>query len=109
MLKFIKRHLLFFAGLSFLIWLPCGISLISFGAAVTPEEALAEYQTPLPKGWSAGVWSGGRDNYYRWWPISERPVLFGCSLIGLILSGVTIYYAAYVAIRHDIRKRAKLN
>ena len=58
-----------------------GISVISFMAAVTPEEARAK-NLPLPSGWTAGVWNHGA--YYHWWTIQEKPLLFGISVFYLL-------------------------
>ena len=63
---------------------PCFFSVVSFTSALSPEEAIEKWNKPLPPGWTAAVMNHGQ--YYRWWPIHERPVLFSVSLAGLIVS-----------------------
>ena len=74
---------------TFLAAYPCFFSVVSFAHALSPAEALAKWRKPLPVGWTAGVMNHGE--YYRWWPVSERPVLFLVSLVGLIASLVWLW------------------
>ncbi|MFI4910047.1 MAG: hypothetical protein ACIAQZ_00120 [Sedimentisphaeraceae bacterium JB056] len=63
-------------------------SLISFFMAVTSQEAIQQYDKPLPEDWVAGAMNHG--DYYKWWTISENMSLFILALIALLLSVVTI-------------------
>jgi hypothetical protein len=80
MLKSLREHPLLCVTqvLAFLIALPAFFSTMSFTSALTSEQAVAEYNKPLPSGWTAGVMNHG--DYYRWWTIQERPILFGASV-----------------------------
>jgi hypothetical protein len=77
--------------LAFIIVLPAFFSTVSFTSALTPEQAITECNKPLPSGWTAGVMNHG--NYYRWWTIPERPILFGASLF-LSVSGILFIWGS---------------
>ncbi len=79
--------------LVFLATMAAFVATANFMAAVTPDQALAEYKQPLPAGWTAGVWN--HDHYFRWWTISERPILFGLSVLTLVI-GVLFLWSSLV-------------
>jgi hypothetical protein len=91
MLKSFRKHPLLCVAqvLAFLIALPAFFSTMSFTSALTPEQAIAEYNKPLPLGWTAGVMNHG--DYYRWWTIQQRPILFATSISFLVLGIVFIW------------------
>ncbi|HLX68376.1 MAG TPA: hypothetical protein VKV04_02005 [Verrucomicrobiae bacterium] len=91
MLKSFRKHprLCVAQVFAFLIALPAFFSTVSFSSALTPGQAIAEYNKPLPPGWTAGVMNHG--GYYRWWTIQQRPVLFGASVIFLAVGMLFIY------------------
>jgi hypothetical protein len=92
MIDSLRRHpvLSAFQVIAFLIALPAFFSTVSFVAAVTPEQALAD-DHPLPAGWSAGVMNHG--TYYHWWTIQERPFLFGVSAF-LLVTGLLFIWGS---------------
>ncbi|MEQ8789693.1 MAG: hypothetical protein RIC55_25585 [Pirellulaceae bacterium] len=83
MLESLRQHPILCAAqvLAFLIAFPAFFSTVSFSVALTPEQAIAKFDKPLPSGWTAGVMNHGK--YYQWWTIRERPVLFALSAICL--------------------------
>jgi hypothetical protein len=84
-----KHPLLPFARIiAFLVGLAAFFPMVSFLAAITPEEARSNGM-PLPAGWTAGVMNHG--SYYSWWTISENPCLFGLSVAVLIASVLFIF------------------
>jgi hypothetical protein len=84
MIELLRRHSLLYAAqaIAFLISLPAFVSAVNFIDAETPQQAIARNGKPLPPGWTAGVMNHGE--YYRWWTIQERPVLFGLSALSLV-------------------------
>jgi len=73
--------------------LAAGISLINFAVAYTPDEAKLVGHT-FPPDWSAGVMNHG--TFYRWYTVNDAPVLFGFSVIVLILAiGSFIYWTMF--------------
>jgi hypothetical protein len=91
MLKSLLEHPLLCVTqmLALLIALPAFFSTMSFTSALTPEQAVTEFNKPLPTGWTAGVMNHG--DYYRWWTIQERPILFGISVFFLVMGMLFIY------------------
>jgi hypothetical protein len=83
MIESLRKHPLLCAAqaIAFLILLPAFVSTVSFTDAVTPQQAIAN-DNPLPSGWTAGVMNHGQ--YYQWWTIQERPILFGLSSLSLV-------------------------
>lgn len=86
------------ATLAMLIGFPSFFSVISFLNAVTPEEAGKH----VPAHWSAGVRNHGV--YYEWYTISDRPVLFVVSCIGLASSVSCLWVLLFLEWRS--RRRA---
>ena len=62
MIELLRKHPLLCVAqvLAFLIGLPAFFSTVSLSVALTPEEAIAKFDIPLPSGWSAGVMNHGR-------------------------------------------------
>lgn len=96
----IKRFLPILTLLAFILFFVADVSLISFFFAITPEEALEQGLQPIPVGWEAGVPNHG--SYYRWFTIAEHPILFGVSLLGLI---VPWFFIIVVGLRHKDKLR----
>ena len=71
---------------AFAIAVPCFFCVVSFFAALTPEEAIAKYGQPLPPGWTVGVMNHGQ--YYQWYLIGERPWLFAVTFAYLTSWGL---------------------
>ena len=70
------------------LFIPAGFSVISFVVAETPEQVNTEAgRIVMDPDWSAGVMNHGE--YYEWWTISDRPVLFLASVLILILAMAT--------------------
>ncbi len=51
---------------------------VSFVSAITPHEAALTGDAVMPTHWEAGIMNHGE--YYRWYTISNHPILFGISL-----------------------------
>jgi hypothetical protein len=71
---------------------PAFYSTVSFLVTDTSETAMRKGY-PLPKGWTAGVMNHGQ--YYKWWTISERPLLFALSITLLISALIILFSTAY--------------
>lgn len=80
----LRKHCLLYIvqAIVFLIVMPAFVSIINFSEAVTPEQAVSKYGQSLPFGWSVGVMNHG--DYFQWWTISERPIMFGFSMFFLV-------------------------
>ncbi len=93
--RFFRKHRILKLAqfLVFLAIIPAFVATANFIAAETPEQALAKNKQPLPAGWTAGVWN--HDHYFRWWTISERPILFGLSALTLVI-GVLFLWSSLV-------------
>jgi len=88
--------------LAFLVALPAFFSTVSFTDALTPDQAIAKYEMPLPPGWTAGVMNHGR--YYRWWTIQDRPVLFAASIFFFASPMLFIWGSAFWIWRRNRRR-----
>ena len=88
---------------AFIIALPAFFTTVSFTAALTPDEAI-ERGKPLPPGWTAGVMNHGE--YYRWWTIREKPLLFGISLFALVAGVLFLWGAIFWIWKKDWRSRS---
>jgi hypothetical protein len=108
MLKSLREHPLLCVAqvLAFLIALPAFFSTMSFTSALTPEQVVAEFNKPLPSGWTAGVMNHG--DYYRWWTIQERPILFGISVFFLVV-GIIFIWGSLLWIWKQNRKKQSVD
>jgi hypothetical protein len=104
MLKSFQKHPLLWVAqiIVFLISLPAFFSTVSFMDALTPEKAITEFNKPLPIGWSAGVMN--HRDYYRWWTIQERPILFGVSVFVLAAGIIFIWGSLFWIWKQDRKK-----
>jgi hypothetical protein len=107
MLKSLREHPLLCVAqvLAFLIDLPAFFSTMSFTSALTPEQAVTEFNKPLPSGWTAGVMNHG--DYYRWWTIQEKPILFGASVF-FLAAGIVFIWGSLLWIWRQNRKSRSL-
>jgi hypothetical protein len=74
-------------ALSILVSCSSFYSVVSFSHA-EDAEAIRAKGYDVPDGWPAGVFNHGE--YYGWWGIEDRPVLFALSVMGLIISIVPL-------------------
>ncbi len=82
-----KRGFLSIALLSY-----CGVP--SFTAAICfidskPAAEIRENVYDIPEEWTAAYMDHGK--YKRWYTIKQRPVLFGLSIVGLVVGFVPCY------------------
>jgi len=93
MVRSLSRHTWFYIGLlaTVIVAYAAFFSIMSFYGALRPSEAIERWGKPLPEGWSAGVMNHGE--YYRWWTIRDRPLLFTLSWVGLTCAGACLLFA----------------
>lgn len=88
-LQTINRFFPIILPIAIILFLIATLFLLGFFAVVTPEEALNRGYPPMPRNWEAGVFSHG--SYYKWFTITEQPILFGFSILLFFAAwGVTI-------------------
>ena len=76
---------------------PAFFCVVSFTAA-TPATQAASEGRPLPAGWTAGVMNHGE--YYQWWLIRDRPVIFALAVFLLVSCLAFLLLSTFVHRRH---------
>jgi len=76
---------------------PAFLCVVSFVVATSAARAASEGK-PLLSGWTAGVMNHGE--YYQWWLIRDRPVMFALAVFLLVSCLAFLLLSALVHRRH---------